>query len=187
MKQVEEFEDYKIQDMSIQFKKDNTALTFGCTGTMDATANTTEVVKKCEGVVVKKKRKTEDVTINVTGHVKVPVSRKLMGLSNQGLKVGIYAYGNDSFSDDFILTARVIDMDGNVKYIAFPNVSNVKGLSLKVNNDVTEIEMNDLEFTAMIDENKKFYYEAYESELEDTTIKDKWLTNFTTELVKLAE
>lgn len=186
MKQVEEFENYKIQEGSLQFDN-NTAISFGCIGTVDASSNTEEVVKKCEGVVVKKKKRITDMTVAITGHAKIPASRKIIGLSNEGLKTGIYAYGTDSFSAPFTFAAKIIDMDGNVKYIAFPKIENTKGLSVKVDNGVTEIAMDDFEFSAMIDSNNKFYYEAYESELEDETVKSKWLTNFTPELVKQTE
>nr|DAV03339.1 MAG TPA: major tail protein [Caudoviricetes sp.] len=186
MKQVEEFENYKIQEGSLQFDN-NTAISFGCIGTVDASSNTEEVVKKCEGVVVKKKKRITDMTVAITGHAKIPASRKIIGLSNEGLKTGIYAYGTDTFSAPFTFAAKIIDMDGNVKYIAFPKIENTKGLSVKVDNGVTEIAMDDFEFSAMIDSNNKFYYEAYESELEDETVKSKWLTNFTPELVKQTE
>lgn len=186
MKQVEEFENYKIQEGSLQFDN-NTAISFGCIGTVDASSNTEEVVKKCEGVVVKKKKRITDMTVAITGHAKIPASRKIIGLSNEGLKTGLYAYGTDSFSAPFTFAAKIIDMDGNVKYIAFPKIENTKGLSVKVDNGVTEIAMDDFEFSAMIDSNNKFYYEAYESELEDETVKSKWLTNFTPELVKQTE
>lgn len=183
MKQVEEFENYKIQEGSLQFDN-NTAISFGCIGTVDASSNTEEVVKKCEGVVVKKKKRITDMTVAITGHAKIPASRKIIGLSNEGLKTGIYAYGTDTFSAPFTFAAKIIDMDGNVKYIAFPKIENTKGLSVKVDNGVTEIAMDDFEFSAMIDSNNKFYYEAYESELSDETVKNKWLTNFTPDLVK---
>lgn len=186
MKQVEEFENYKIQEGSLQFDN-NTAISFGCIGTVDASSNTEEVVKKCEGVVVKKKKRITDMTVAITGHAKIPASRKIIGLSNEGLKTGIYAYGTDTFSAPFTFAAKIIDMDGNIKYIAFPKIENTKGLSVKVDNGVTEIAMDDFEFSAMIDSNNKFYYEAYESELEDETVKSKWLTNFTPELVKQTE
>lgn len=186
MKQVEEFENYKIQEGSIQFDN-NAAISFGCIGTLDGSSNTEEVVKKCEGVVVKKKKRIIDMTVALTGHAKIPASRKIIGLSNEGLKTGVYAYGTDTFSAPFTFTAKIIDMDGNIKYIAFPKIENTKGLSVKVDNEVTEIAMDDFEFSAMIDSNNKFYYEAYESELEDETVKSKWLTNFTPELVKQTE
>lgn len=182
MKQVEVFENYKIQEGTLIFSG-QVASSFGCIGTLDATSNVEEVTKKCEGIIVKKKKRVTDMTVSLTGHVKIPASRELMGLSNEGLKTGIYAYGTDTFSDSFIFTAKVIDMDGNVKLIAFSNMENVKGLSVKVNNDVTEIEMSDFEFSALADENNKFYYEVYLDETEDTDLTEKWLTNFTTDLV----
>lgn len=183
IKKVEEFEDYKIEEGSIQFE-DEQAISFGCIGTMDATSNIEEIVKKCEGAVVKKVKRVEDLSVTVTGHAKIPASREIMGLSNEGLKTGVYGYGTDTFSKPFKFTAKVKDMEGNIKYIAFPNLTDVKGLSFNVNNDVTEIEMKDFEFSALVDTNKKFYYEAYESEIEDSDVKEKWLTNFTPELVK---
>lgn len=186
MKQVVEFENYKIKEGSIQFP-DQSAVSFGCIGTMDATANVNEIVKKCEGKTVKKAKQVIDMTVSLTGHAKIPTARNIMGLSNEGLKTGVYGYGSESFSKPFVFAAKVIDMEGNVKYIAFSNLEDVKGLTLKVNNDATEIEMDDFEFTALVDSNDMFYYEAYEDELEDDTVKEQWLTNFTPALVKAAE
>ncbi len=183
MEQVEEFEDYKIVEGSIQFK-DKSAVSFGCIGTLDASSNVEEITKKCEGKVIKKIKRVTDMTVAVTGHIKIPVSRELVGMSNKGLKAGVYAFGTDTFSNAFVFAAKVLDMEGNAKYIAFTNLENVKGLAVKVNNDTTEIEMSDLEFSALADSNNMFYYEAYESELEDDTVKEQWLTNFTPELVK---
>lgn len=181
--QVEEFEDYKIQEGSIQFEGES-AISFGCIGTLDGTATIEEVIKKCEGAVIKKLRRTTDLAVTLTGHAKIPTSRKIMGLSNEGLKTGVYAYGVDSFSKPFVFAAKIIDMEGNVKYVAFSNLTDTKGLFINVNNETTEIEMKEFSFSALADENKKFYYEAYESELEDDTVKNTWLTNFTPALVK---
>ncbi len=186
VKKVEEFEDYKIVEGSIQFEGAE-AIGFGCIGTMDGTSNTEEVVKKCEGAVVKKIKRITDLAVTLTGHAKIPALRGITGLSNEGLKTGVYAYGTDTFAKPFKFTAKVLDMEGNIKYVAFPNLADVKGLNFNINNEATEIEMKDFEFSALADENKKFYYEAYESEIEDTEVKEKWLTNFTPELVKNAE
>lgn len=186
MKEVVEFENYKIKECSIQFP-DESAVAFGCAGTMDATANINETVKKCEGKTVKKAKTVVDITVALTGYAKAPISRKIMGLSNKGLKTGVYGYGSESFSKPFVFAAKVFDMEGKVKYIAFSNLEDVKGLSLKVNNDTTEIEMDDFEFTALADSNEMFYYEAFEDELEDETVKEQWLTNFTPALVKSTE
>lgn len=183
MSKVEEFEDYKIEEGSIQFEGEE-AISFGCIGTLDGTSNIEEVVKKCEGKVVKKVKRVTDIAVALTGHAKIPASRKLMGLSNEGLKTGVYAYGADIFSKPFVFAAKIKDMEGNTKYIAFSNLTDTKGLFFNVNNEVTEIEMKDFAFSALADANNKFYYEAFESELEDAEVKEKWLTNFTPELVK---
>lgn len=186
MPQIEEFESYKIKEASIQFK-DESAVSFGCVGTLDVSSNIEKVEKKCEGRTVKTVKKITDMTVAVTAHVKVAVNRKLSGLKSTGLKTGVYGYGSESFSAPFVFTAKVLDMDGNVKYIAFPNLENVKGLSLKVNNDVTEIEMDDMEFSALVDSEDFYYYEAFESEITDENVKTRWLTNFTPELVKQSQ
>lgn len=183
MSQVVDFENYKIKEGSIQFPN-KSAISFGCIGTLDGTANINETVKKCEGATIKKAKTVVDMTVSMTGHARIPASRDIMGLTNQGLKTGVYGYGSNSFSDPFVFAAKVLDMEGNIKYIAFPILEDVKGLSVKVNNDTTEIEMNDFEFTALKDSNEMFYYEAYEDELEDNTVKEQWLTNFTPALVK---
>lgn len=183
MSQVVDFENYKIKEGSIQFPEQS-AVSFGCIGTLDTTVNVNETVKKCEGKTVKKAKQVTDITVSLTGHAKIPTARNIMGLSNEGLKTGVYGYGSESFSKPFVFAAKVVDMDGNVKYIAFSNVEDVKGLTLKVNNEATEIEMSDFEFTALADTNGMFYYEAYEDELEDDTVKEQWLTNFTPDLVK---
>ena len=62
MKQVDEFEDYKIIEGAIQFKE-KSAVAFGCIGTLDGTSNTEEVVKRCEGKVIKKTKVTKDKII----------------------------------------------------------------------------------------------------------------------------
>lgn len=183
IKQVEEFENYKIQEGSLIFGE-KPAVAFGCIGTMDATSSVEKVEKKCEGAVVKTVKRVNSMTVAITGHVRIPTSRQIVGLSNEGLKTGVYGYGSNTFSMPFIFAAKIIDMEGNVKYIAFPKLEDVKGLSIKVNNDVTEIEMSDLEFTALKDSNNMFYYEMFDSESEDSELKEAWLTNFTPDLVK---
>lgn len=186
---VTDFEDYKIVEASIQFKKDGEtlpAVKFGCIGTMDGESNTEEVIKKCEGKVIKKITRVTDMAVSITSHLEPAVSRDIAGMSNKGLKEGVYAYGTNSFCNPFIFTAKILDMEGKIKYIAFPNVANAKGLTLKVDNEATEIELKDLEFSALADSENNFYYEAYEEELTDDEVKQKWLTSFSTELVKVS-
>lgn len=181
-----DFEDYKIIEGTIAIDNE-VATSFGCIGTLEGTSETETVEKKCEGAVVKSIKKVTKIAVTLTGHPYVTVLRNVAGMTNEGLKEGVYGYGADIKSKKIVFTAKVQDMEGNIKYIAFPNMDDVKGLNIKVNNDVTEIEMKDFEFSALKDENKMFYYEALEKDLQDADVKEKWLTNFTPSLVKVEE
>lgn len=178
-----DFEDYKIIEGTITIDEE-LATSFGCIGTLEGTSDIAKVEKKCEGSVVKTVKKVNKVDVTLTGHPYTAVLRNIAGMTNEGLKEGVYGYGAKIKSKKIVFTAKVEDMEGNIKFIAFPNMDDVKGLSIKVDNDVTEIEMKNFEFSALKDENNMFYYEALESELKDEALKTQWLTAFTPELVK---
>lgn len=178
-----DFEDYKIIEGTITIN-DELATSFGCIGTLEGSSDIATVEKKCEGAVVKTVKKVNKVDVTLTGHPYVAVLRNVAGMTNEGLKEGIYGYGANIKAKKIKFTAKVEDMEGNIKYIAFPNMDDVSGLTISINNDVTEIEMKNFEFSALKDENGMFYYEALEDEITDETVKTKWLTAFTPELVK---
>ena len=180
-----DFEDYKIIEGTITID-DELATSFGCIGTLEGTSDISAVEKKCEGAVIKTVKKVNKVDVTLTGHPYVAVLRSVAGMTNEGLKEGVYGYGANIKSKKIVFTAKVEDMEGNIKFIAFPNMDDVKGLSIKIDNDVTEIEMKDFEFSALKDENNMFYYEALEKDLTDEELKTAWLTNFKPELVKSA-
>ena len=180
-----DFEDYKIIEGTITID-DELATSFGCIGTLEGTSDISAVEKKCEGAVIKTVKKVNKVDVTLTGHPYVAVLRSVAGMTNEGLKEGVYGYGANIKSKKIVFTAKVEDMEGNIKFIAFPNMDDVKGLNIKIDNDVTEIEMKDFEFSALKDENNMFYYEALEKDLTDEELKTAWLTNFKPELVKSA-
>lgn len=127
------------------------------------------------------------MSLTLNGHVKVPVLRDIFGLSNEGLKAGVYSYGADSLSKPFVLTADVLDeFEAQTKLIAFSNCVAATGLKITVENGADEVAEVELEFTAMIDDNRKCYYEAIISELDeadkDAFVK-QWHTNFTPDMV----
>lgn len=180
-----DFEDYKIIEGTIAIDNE-VATSFGCIGTLDGTSEIETVEKKCEGAVVKTVKKVTKVAVTLTGHPYTAVLRNVAGMTNEGLKEGVYGYGAKIKSKKIVFTAKIEDMEGNIKYIAFPNMDDVKGLNIKVDNDVTEIEMKDFEFSALKDKNNMFYYEALEKDITDEEVKSKWLTNFTPDLVATA-
>lgn len=181
----EDFEDYQVLEGTIK-AEDETAIPFGPLGSLEVESEKEEIVKKAEGRKIKSKKRVSSLNVTVSGHATVPTKRKVFGLSTEGLKPGVYAYGTNIKSKSLIFTAVVLDMDGNRKLIAFPVMEDITGLTIKIDNDQTEIEMNEMEFSANADENNKFYYEAYEAELDEET-KKAWLMNFTPDLVKEVE
>lgn len=180
-----DFEDYKIIEGTIAIDNE-VSTSFGCIGTLEGTSEIETVEKKCEGAVVKTVKKVTKVAVTLTGHPYTAVLRNVAGMTNEGLKEGVYGYGAKIKSKKIVFTAKIEDMEGNIKYIAFPNMDDVKGLNIKVDNDVTEIEMKDFEFSALKDKNNMFYYEALEKDITDEEVKSKWLTNFTPDLVATA-
>lgn len=188
---IEEFDSMRITNASVQFKKKGTqqpGQKFGAIGTISGETESKTITKVEEGVETKKKVIPQKMNLSISAHIPVAVAREYFGLSNEGLKAGIYAYGADSLGSDFILTADVIDDFEDVKkLVAFPNASNSGGYTLNIENGQEEVALLEMSVTALVDDNKKFYYEAFVDELEDTTIADKWHTNFTPELVAVPD
>ncbi|MEB9454439.1 MULTISPECIES: phage tail protein [Bacillus cereus group] len=186
---IEEFDPMSFTNVGIQFIKGGTQQTgtkFGCVGTIEGETEMREIVKKCEGVEVKKTAKPSKMTMTLSGHLRVDVLRKIFGIKTEGLKAGVYSYGTKSKGESFVLTADVIDEFQDLKkFVAFSNCASTTGFKFKVENGSDEVVETELEFTALKDSNGEFYYEALADEVEDVQIKEKWHTQFTPELVKL--
>ncbi|MBO0586457.1 phage tail protein [Sporosarcina sp. E16_8] len=187
---VIEFDAVSIKNASIQVFENNVAgagTSFGCVGSIEGETEVKELVKICEGVEAKKVVIPLKMNLSVSAHIPVDVARDIFGLSNEGLKAGVFAYGPESLGKRFIFTADVVDeFEDVVKLIAFPNSSNASGFQIKVENGQDEVALLEMEFTALVDPNNKFYYEAMVTEIEeaDVAIATSWHTAFTTELVK---
>ncbi|MFC0525776.1 phage tail protein [Pontibacillus salicampi] len=188
---VETFDAVSVKNTSIQFidsdgtQQDGSPI--GCVGTIGGETELKEIVKRCEGVEKKKKTKPIKMNLTLSAHVKQSVLRGIFGLSNQGMKPGIYKYSEDADAKDFILTADVIDEFEDVtKLIAFGNCTSATGLKFTVENGADELALMELEFTAYTDDKGNFMYEALIPELDDDTIKDTWHTQFNTSLVEVA-
>ncbi|EAC8303050.1 phage tail protein [Listeria monocytogenes] len=184
---IEEFDATRVTNVGTKFSEDATSIAFGCLGSIEGETELLELVKKCEGVETKKKTTPQKMSLTLNGHVKVPVLRDIFGFSNEGLKAGVYSYGADSLSKPFVLTADVLDeFEAQTKLIAFSNCVAATGLKITVENGADEVAEVELEFTAMIDDNRKCYYEAIISELDeadkDAFVK-QWHTNFTPDMV----
>ena len=185
--EIKEFDAMRITNASVQFKKGGTqqpGQKFGAIGTISGDTESKTITKIEEGVETKKKTIPQKMNLSISAHIPVAVAREYFGLSNEGLKPGVYAYGSDSLGNDFVLTADVIDDFEDVKkLIAFPNASNSGGYTLSIENGQEEVALLEMSVTALVDANKKFYYEAFVDELDDASIADTWHTNFTPGLV----
>ena len=184
---IEEFDSTKITNASIQFIRGGVkvpGMKFGCIGTIEGETEMLEYVKNCEGRESKKITKPQRMTLTISGHITVEVARSIFGLKSEGLKPGVYSYGDTSTGERFVLTADVIDeFEDQVKLIAFANCSSNTGLQINIENGGDELAELEMEFTVLVDDNGKFYYEAFEAEVEDPEVIAEWHTDFTPELV----
>jgi hypothetical protein len=185
---IQEFDAISIKNASVQFFENGvqqTGTKFGLLGSVEGETEVIEIVKKAEGIEVKRKSKPVKMTLTVSGHIPVKVARDFFGLKTDGLKPGIWAYGTLSKGKDFVFTADVIDeFEDIVKLIAFANCSDTAGFKIAIENGADEVAMVELEFTALKDSLGNFYYEALVDELADATVATQWHTKFDAALVE---
>ena len=143
------------------------------------------ITKKCRGRVAKKRtRGTGNGTLKESLHVPRSVYNEIYDMTREKLAAGVYAYGENSKHPEFSLTQKVLDEDENIKYKAYPRCVLTSGPSRKIENGSEEVAELELTIDLMPDENGECMYEALDSELESDTIKQKWLTDFSLDLIK---
>lgn len=185
---IETFDAISIKNSSVQFfnpdgSKESTKK-FGCVGNASGETTLRELVKRCEGVEVKKRVKPEKMDLTISAHVPVPVMRKLFGMSNETLIQGVYKYSIDAKGKEFVFTADVMDEFEDVtKLIAFPHCMSSAGLQFSVENGADEVAEMELSLTAYPDKKGNIYYEGYVSEMSEN-IQEQWHTDFEYELVE---
>lgn len=186
---VTDFDAVSVKNVNAQFKTGGTpggARSFGCTGSIEGETESIVIEKRCAGMTKKSLAKPQKMNLTYTGHLPVAVLRDVFGLSNTGLKPGVYSYGQNSKGKEFILTGDVVDEFEDVtKLIAFPAVTSSTGLKIQsIENGAEEVAQIELEFTVLPDSAGQFYYEALVPELDDTTVSQQWHTAFARELVE---
>ena len=184
---ITEFDSWSIVNSSIQFIKSGTkeqGMKFGSVGTISFEPETSTLQKREGRVITKEKIVTTKLNVSVSAHIPVEVARDFFGLSNEGLKAGIYSYGEGSLGKDFVWTADVVDdFEEVTKLIAFPKASNSAGLTLSIDSTQEELALLELSFSAVADSAGQFYYEALVPELDDPTIAETWHTDFDRTLI----
>lgn len=182
------FDAFKITNGHVKWDGETESTELGCTGKLEIETELKTVTKKCEGEEVF----NMDIPVKQTGtlslHMPVEIARKAFGLSSDGLKTGVFAYGTNSRPGRGCLTFDVHDIYGTVKkMIAIPNASVSGGMKSIYENGLEEIAEVELSLQSLKDTGGKFYYEAFESEVEDAGVKEQWHMNFSHELVKFVE
>lgn len=190
MKPNTHYEEYLITNGTIQWAKTDTeahevAMALGCTGSLTVETEIKEVVKTCEGTPSKTWPKPVKMSGTFVGHVPVEVARRAFGLKTDDLVKGVYAYGENSIGGSGIFTWETLNIDETEKkFLAFPNGSFAGGLKISIENGGDEIAQVEMPINFMKDKNREFYYEAFESDLGDENVKEKWLKEFNLELIE---
>lgn len=183
----EEFAPTEVSSIALQFKGETVDnIKFPCAGSLTGETVLRELIRTCAGVEVAKKVKPEKMDLVLTGHVPIAIFRKFFGLTNEGLKKGVYRYNTSSVGEDFTLTADAVDEFGETtKLMAFPRSSSSAGLSFNIANGEAEVAEVELAISAYPDGPKNdIYYEAFVSELEEESLREQWHTEFNYELVE---
>ena len=181
-----DFTEVEITKLGIKITGATKADVIDCTGKLEETMNCKTMTKKCGSRILKTRTKgTGDGTVKVAAYCPQDLFADLYGMKREGLKDGVIAYGTKSQHAVATITAEVINEDGEKKWKAYPNCTIQTALSRSIDNSSEEINMLDLEFAAMPDEDGEGLYEAAESDLKDATTKQKWMEEFTKELVQV--
>ena len=174
----------KEYDVAKGTLKEEEGQRFGCIGTLSHEPETSTIVKKCEGIEKASVTRTTKLTVTISAHVSVEILKKIYGLSNEGLAEGVYGLNSKSTAIPMLFTAAVTDVFTNKrKLIVYPRLVLTSGFAKEIDNSAEEIAESELTFDAYMDDNEQFYYEAMEDEV-SADIKQKWLTQFTPDLVK---
>lgn len=180
---IEQFSEFEIKESMVKFDGATEAEKLGCVGTLGETLNAKTVTKKCEGVVVKSRTKGDGTgELAFTLHMRENVFREMFGMVREGLKAGVYAYGQGSRHKEFCYTCKALDEDGNVKYKAYPRCCVTTGITRSTENGAEEVAEIEVTAAVMPDEKGNGMYEAFADDLDEATAS-KWLAEFDYDLV----
>ncbi|HEM3632357.1 TPA: phage tail protein [Streptococcus suis] len=157
----------------------------GCTGSISVESESKTITKKCEGNVTKEVTVVQKLNGTLSMHMPVAILRKVFGLTNDKLKAGVYGLTSKPKVSSGALTWDVYDLGReNHKMIAFPNISWTSPFKVSITNGEEEIAEVETTFSAFVDENGFFYYEAIEGDNVAEDVVNGWNSTFAPSLVK---
>lgn len=179
------FSDFELDQLGVKFNEKTDYQSVNCVGSCEEEMESKVITKACRGITVKKIVKgTGNGTLKITAHIPWAVYTEFFGMSLDTLLEGVKAYGSNSVHKAFGVVMHVNDEDGAEKYKAYPNCVIETGVARKIENGAEEVAELEIEASVMPDEYGNGLYEALASELTDDTVKTKWMTAFTPELVQ---
>lgn len=179
------FSEYEAKQIGVSIEGDSVIVP--CVGSIEEELEVKTMTKNCRGVVAKTRtRGTGNGTLSISVHCPIELYRKLFGMSDDGLKKGVYAYGYNSRHPEFTLTVDVFDEDGNEKLKAYPRCVIQSNMSRTIENGADEVAEIEIEVAVMPDDNDNGMYECLVSDLEgdEGNIKSQWMENFNLDLIK---
>lgn len=179
------FSEYEVREIGVIIGEEKASIV--CVGQAEEEMEVQTVTKKCRGKVAKTRtRGTGNGTVTVSAHMPYDLFHEMFNFRNEGLKKGIYAYGENSLHKVFTMTERIFDEDGNEKLKAYPKCSIQTGISRTVENGADEVTETEVEIAVMPDDFGEGFYEVLVDSLDPKdkeTIISKWMTEFSRELI----
>lgn len=178
------FSDYEVRELGFKFGETN--YTVPCVGSLEEELEVLVITKNCRGVPAKVRARGKGTgTLKLSAHVPYKLVGDLYSMIEDGYKEGVRAYGQASLHKEFTLTADCFDEDGNEKLKAYPRCLIQSNLSRKTENGAEEVAEMELEISIMPDADNMGMYEAIVADITDQTVKSKWMSEFTPDMVKV--
>lgn len=184
---TEPYSYFECDQFAMKVDGDETYTRDDCVGALEVERETKTVTKKCRGVIKKRKTKvTGNGTVTVKLHIKLDLYRKLHAMTNEGMQPGVYAYNNTKSMPEASITARVLDEDDNIMYLAYPRTKIEEIGKLSIENGNEEVAECEMKLSYMPDDYNQGEYQALEAELTgDVLNADNWMTEFSSEIARL--
>lgn len=154
-------------------------------GKLDITPSVRTRQKSSMGLPVASfSRRTGSGSVTVSGHYPTDFySDWTAEHGDTGVKAKVATDHKGAVIPAMCLTAKVMDENNNVLYLAFPRTVISNDWTQSVDNTSDDVAEVDMTMTYQPDEHGNGYYKALESDLDETT-KSKWMTQFTPSLVR---
>lgn len=188
VKYDEIFSEYDITEWGIRFGDDSEATIMDTLGTAEETLETRTVTKNKRNMPWKTRTKaTGSGEVKIAAHIRQDVYARMFGMYVDGYKDGVMAYGTLSIHEQFCMTEKVEDEDGNVKLKAYPCATVKEGISRKVETNAEEIAEVELTVSVDPDEMGNGMYELIVQEDTDEGMKENWMKKFDSSIITNAE